>query len=127
MRLFVYSLVLVVVFACGIVTAASHPVSLNDAEAAPTYLVYLWPHAKVTYTYHDGAANCPGGGYFTNVSAYTWRGNAVGPQHWNRIHDLIVWKTHSGRVTFNGITFHNSSRAPVLVAGWCDMSVQDFR
>ena len=36
--------------------------------------------------------------------------------HWNRVHDRIYWRTGSGRVTFDGVTFSNRSRAVVTVA-----------
>lgn len=101
-------------------TSHARPVSLADASTAPTYLVYLWPHASVTYASGHAGYNCRGGGWFSDVSAYTWRGAAVGAQHWNRAHDLIYWRTRNGRVTFDGITFYNASRSPVLVAGWCE-------
>jgi hypothetical protein len=95
-------------------------VSLGQAETPPTYLTYLWPNGHVTYARgHDGH-NCPRGGFFTDTSAYRWNGGALGPQRWNRDHTLTYWRGYKGNVTFDGITFTNTTRAKVLVAGWCE-------
>src|SRR4051812_9002386 len=49
----------------------AHRVGLGDATSPPQELVYLYPHGSVTYARgHDGH-NCPRGGFFTDVSAYT--------------------------------------------------------
>lgn len=96
--------------------AHARAVSLADASYPPTYLVYLYPGASVTYA--DHGENCPGGGFFSDVSAYQWNGHAVGRQHHTELSDY--WPTKSGRVTFDGITFRNRSHRPVLVAGWCE-------
>lgn len=95
-------------------------VALSAATSSPTYLTYLYPHAHVTYSRGRDGHNCPRGGFFTDVSAYNWRGGALSPQRWDTI-GLDYWRTPGGhRVTFDGITFTNESRRPVLVAGWCD-------
>lgn len=103
---------------------APRAVGLFDAVAPPQYLVYLGPGASVTYAYgHDGH-NCPRGGFFTDTSAYTWRGGSLTPQRWNRDRTLTFWRSQDGgRVTFDGITFRNRTPSPVLVAGWCEHPV----
>jgi hypothetical protein len=99
-------------------------VGLFDATTPPQYEVYLGVGASVTYAHGRNGYNCPRGGYFTDVSAYTWRGGSLTVQRWNRDHTLTYWRSQDGgRVTFDGITFRNHSRAPVLVAGWCDNPV----
>lgn len=97
-------------------------VALSDATTAPTYMTLLRPGASALYT-GRGGYNCPGGSYFTDVSAYTWQGRALGPQRWTRDHTLTYWRVpnHPRQfVTFDGIKFHNDSHRAVLVAGWCD-------
>lgn len=112
------------------------PVGLGDAERPPTYLVYLYPHGSVTYASGRDGWNCikhgdvTHDGYFTDVSAYSWRGRAIGPQRWDENGKYsssgapsdywYVRDHHAGKVTFDGITFENHSRVPVLVAGWCE-------
>jgi hypothetical protein len=93
-------------------------VGLGDATTAPTYLVYLRPHGSVTYSVGSDGHNCPRGGFFTDVSAYAWNGTAIGAQFHTNDHDY--WRGYRGRVSFDGITFHNGTHRKVLVAGWCD-------
>lgn len=94
---------------------APRAVSLSDARRAPDTLVYLYPHQRVTPT------QCAGSGYFTDTSAYTWRGGALSAQRWNRAHDRTFWSApYGGRVVFDGVTFRNATARGVLVAGWCD-------
>ena len=103
-------------------TPTPRAVSLSEAEVAPTYLVFLYPHASVTYAHGRYGYNCPRGGYFSDVSAYQWNGAALAPQRWDRI-GVDYWNYghgHHGRVTFDGITFRNEGSRPVLVAGWCE-------
>lgn len=62
--------------------------------------------------------------YFTEVQAYAWNGNPIPgaiPQRWDAKRSLIYWidGQGGGRVTFDGLTFHNHTSWPVLVAGWC--------
>ncbi len=89
---------------------ASRAVSLDDARTAPDALTYLSAGESVSFE-----APCPGP--FTEASAYGWRGRALGAQR--RTDALTYWRTRTGRVTFDGVTFRNASRRPVLVAGWC--------
>lgn len=104
----------------GASDAHGRAVSLSEARQAPTYLVMLYPGASVSYDPDDGMGNCPHrGGFFSDVSAYDWRGGAIGPQ---RTDDWSVeyWRHPSGgRVTFDGLTFRNRTHRKVLVAGWC--------
>lgn len=111
-------LLLAIVAALLIDPPSSHAraVSLSDSVYPPTYLVYLYPHASVTFADVKGY-NCPHGGYFSDVSAYSWHGRALGAQRHTTL--LDSWRNRTGRVTFDGITFRNASRSYVLVAGWC--------
>lgn len=95
--------------------ANARAVSLSDATYPPTYLRYVYPHRSVTRT-----RQCGRDGYWSNVSAYKWDGSALGAQQWDRRNLRYQWRSLYGRVTFDGITFTNSTRYPVLVAGWCD-------
>lgn len=89
--------------------SASRPVTLRDARVSPSYLRLLEPGRATTVL-----RQCPG--YFwQELSAYQWNGESLPAQRWNRDHTLLRW----GRVTFDGITFRNHYRQPVLVAGWC--------
>lgn len=120
---YIVAQVLVILALLGVVAGCAHarPVSLSDALSPPTELVFLYPHASVTYAYGREGYNCPREGrYFSDVSAYNWRGDAIGAQRWNRDHTVTYWRNRTGRVTFDGITFRNDSRQFVLVAGWCD-------
>lgn len=102
--------------------AVPHAVGLFDARQAPTYLVYLTPGGRVTYARGRNGYNCPrSDAYFSDVSAYTWRGGSLSVQRWSRDRTLTYWRSpDGGRVTFDGITFRNASASPVLVGGWCD-------
>ena len=93
--------------------AAAHArsVSLTDASSAPSYLRLLQPGSGVTKT-----RQCPRGQFYSDVNAYRWNGHALAPQRWNAAGDVMTW----GRVKFDGITFHNGGRRPVLVAAWCE-------
>lgn len=98
----------------------SRSVSLSDARFAPSVLVYV--RAGETYTLRH-ARPCKGKrgrSYFTDVSAYTWQGGALGAQTWDAGDEVYAWRAPSGRVAFDGRTFHNETSAPVLVAGWCE-------
>lgn len=100
-------------------------VGLADALSPPQYIVYLGVGAHVTYARTDKGhvgENCPRtGGYFTDVSAYHWNGTALRAQRWTPDGTVTYWPNSNGRrVTFDGITFTNRTRAPVLVAGWCE-------
>jgi hypothetical protein len=101
--------------------AAGRSVSLSDATAAPTYLVYLWPGGTVTYADRHGE-NCPSGGYFSDVQAYHWNGSALPyGQRWSARLGVQYWRNeHRRLVTFDGVTFANRTRASVLVAAWCE-------
>lgn len=85
---------------------ASRAVSLDDARIAPDSLTYLKAGESAK------PAQC-----VTEVSAYGWRGRAIGAQ--TRTHAGFSWRSATGRVTFDGRTFRNRSRRAVLVAGWC--------
>lgn len=93
---------------------AAVPVSLNDARSAPSVMAYVRPGGHKAYR-----SNCRAGGKFSDVSAYTWRGGALGAEGFNgdRIH---YWPGFHGYVTWDGRTFRNHTRKRVLVAGWCE-------
>lgn len=98
-----------------------HAVSLSQARSAPTYLTYLWPHGSVTYARGSDGHNCQHGGYFSDVSAYTWKGTQLSDQYWSKRGLFYFWRDDKGkRVTFDGITFRNHTRGRVLVAAWCE-------
>lgn len=102
--------------------AATRAVSLADARVAPTYLYYLRAGARVTPRRIDNGRQC-GQGYFADTSAYDWTGGALGAQRWNRDGDRTFWRDPRSPhrlVTFDGLTFRNHLRRPVLVAGWCE-------
>lgn len=93
--------------------AAAHqarPVALSDARVAPDMLRLLAPGQHLTEL-----RQCPRGGYYGDTSAYRWNGRALPAQTWNRLHDRTRW----GRVSYDGLTWHNRYPFPVLVAGWC--------
>jgi hypothetical protein len=97
--------------------AAARPVALADASTPPNTLRYVMPGQHVTYPIQ--CAN--GSGFWSDVSAYRWNGKPLGAQRWSRSALRWVWDDpRGGRVTFDGITFRNRTRSPVLVAGWCE-------
>lgn len=99
------------------------PVTLAQANAPATFLSNLGPGAYITTADTDGYSCVHGArhGYFSEVSAYTWRGGALTGQHWDAARDIDVWRDHAGRaVTFDGITFRNHTHHVVIVAGWCE-------
>lgn len=102
--------------------AVPRAVALADASSPPRELTMLAPGARITYGDPATGYTCHLGrkGYFTNTSAYTWRGGKLGPQRWTRDHTVQTWRGRRGRVEFDGITFRNRTSQPVLVAGWCD-------
>lgn len=99
--------------------AQAHAVPITAARHAPREMVYLYPGGTVTY---DKGFQCPRGAYFSDVSAYTWKGGKLGRQTWesNGPYVYSQWRSgFGGRVTFDGITFRNETPRRVLVAGWC--------
>jgi hypothetical protein len=100
-----------------------HAVALTDAHSAPSVMVMLTPNEHITYAHGRDGWNCRRS-YFTDVSAYSWTGRAIGAQHHDARTDVDYWRvphhgTHTSEVVFDGATFFNHSRASVLVAGWC--------
>jgi hypothetical protein len=100
-------------------------VSLADASAPPTMLAYVLPgHAFTPNTDSEGRPCHAHGraGYFSDASAYRWNGSALGAQHWNASALVYYWhaRGHVGAVAYDGLTFRNDTRAPILVAGWCE-------
>lgn len=85
--------------------------TLEMARSAPQTLRYLKAHTAVTIT-----RQCPRGHYWTELSAYTWRGGRLPAQV---RHGGVNSREQWGRVTFDGITWRNHYNHPVLVAGWC--------
>lgn len=93
-----------------------HAPTLGDATSPPRMLVMVPAHdAWQVLRQCDGKRM----GFYTNVQAYTWSGGGL-VQRWTRDKTLTYWRIGHGRVTFDGLTWHNESRRPVLVAGWCD-------
>lgn len=107
-------------------------VELSDARIAPSKLAYLKPGQDRTYAHGVEGWNCPHRTWFSDVSAYHWDGSALGPQRFDARALKYVWRntvqrarrSHwrsvKGQVTFDGITFHNRTGQPVIVAGWCE-------
>lgn len=91
--------------------AQARPVALPDAKTPPTYLRYLQPGERVTVE-----RQCPHGGYWSDLSAYRWNGAGLPGQQWSHDRTRTSW----GRVTFDGVTWSNHYRLPVIVAGWCE-------
>lgn len=119
-RVVLWAVLVGLIVASAQAKAAQRAVSLQDARVAPTYLVYLWPHGSVTYARGSDGHNCQHGGFFSDVSAYTWKGGELSDQHWSKHRQLAYWHDDKGkRVTFDGITFRNHTRARVLVGAWC--------
>lgn len=87
-------------------------VSLSDAATMPTVEHALRAHRSVSVPLWC-AFN------LTDVSAYYWDGSALGAQRWTSDHTVTYWRAKRGRVTFDGLTFRNRTRATVLVAVWC--------
>lgn len=93
----------------------SRAVSLSEARYAPTMLARIPAGTRATFDHQ-----CPRGTFYSEVSAYRADGSALGPQRWNRDHTRTYWRASPTRaVGFDGITFHNRTTRPVLVAGWC--------
>lgn len=90
-------------------------VSLTDARVAPSMMVLVPAHET-----HNALTQCAHGTYYSDISAYRWNGRALGAQRWTRERTLTYWRARHGRVTFDGITWRNRTRAAVLVAGWCE-------
>lgn len=84
-------------------------VSLSDASYPPAYVHLVQPGKGYVPLYCEG-----------EVSAYTWKGGKIGPQRWNKMHDRMFWRGNGGKVWFDGVRWYNSTRSPVLVAGWCN-------
>ena len=103
------------VVAPGLAPGQGRAVALTDASGPPTWLRLLAP-GKATHR----PRQCPGGAFYSDVHAYRWDGRALGPQRWNTDHDRQTWRGVRGRVTFDGVSFHNGTRRPVLAAGWCE-------
>jgi hypothetical protein len=105
--------------ALGAVTATaqvSRAVSLSDATYAPSFLRLVPARSELTHRQYP----CKGKHYFGDVSAYRWNGRALGAQQ-RDIDNLLYWSAPSGRaVGYDGRTFYNGLRVPVLVAGWCN-------
>jgi hypothetical protein len=106
---------------------APHAPTLAEADHAPTHLVYLYPHAVEPMAdsfghtcYGRKAAHVRAGGYYTDVGAYAWNGAALGAQRISADGLRYVWRARGGAVTWDGATWRNHSRVPVLVAGWCE-------
>lgn len=76
-------------------SGAADAVSLRDASVAPSYLRLLAPGQSTTKD-----RQCRGG-YWSDVNAYRWTGDALAPQRWNSDRTVTRW----GRVTFDGVTF----------------------
>jgi hypothetical protein len=89
-------------------------VSIRDATVAPYFAATLAPGKSVTLV-----QQCPHRGYFTEYSAYRHDGSALAAQNGIGRDNLVSWRGAHGRVTFDGVTFHNGTRARVIVAGWC--------
>jgi hypothetical protein len=92
---------------------AAQPVSMSDATYPADFHARVRPGASVTVERQCGA------GFFTETSAYRSNGGALAGQRWTADETLTYWRGRHGRVTFDGVTFKNGTRAPVVVAGWC--------
>ncbi len=104
-----------VLFAVATVPAnATRAVTTADATVRADFAATLRPGKAVIVD-----NQCPRGGWFTETSAYRHDGSALAAQQWTRDHTLTYWRGTHGRVTFDGVMFHNGTRASVIVAGWC--------
>jgi hypothetical protein len=93
-------------------SASAQPVAraveLSDATAPPRFLQYVKPGAV-----SRSVPRCT-----SEVSAYKWDGNALGPQRQD-FDGWSYWDGPRGQVWFDGIGFVNLTRKPVIVAAWC--------
>lgn len=98
-------------------SAASEPINLG-APITASYFKILQPGESVTKN-----AQCPRDARWVVVSAYrAGKPGPLGHPQWDRRRTVKTWRginPSGGRVAFNGRTFHNTTRGPVLVAGWC--------
>lgn len=109
-----YLLVIILASTIGAADASARAVSLADATVAPTVLRLVAPH-------HTASVPLACAYSLTDVSAYRWNGNPLSAQRWTTDGTVTYWATvHHRRVTFDGRTFRNGARVPVLVAAWCD-------
>lgn len=92
----------------------AHPVSMADATYPADFHARLRPGASVTVD-----NQCGHGDFFSEFSAYRSDGGALAGQRWGQDGTLVWWSGRHGRVTFDGITYKNGTRATVIVAGWC--------
>lgn len=102
-------------------------VSLSDARIAPSWVAVVKPGRFVTPPTNRKGQPCKGRkgrrAFFSDVSAYTGTGGALGPQYDTTSYGdpFIAWDSpRGGSVGYDGLTFYNATEAPVLVAGWCD-------
>lgn len=122
--------------ACGLASdaMASSAPNIQQASEPPTFMAYLLPGQEVTppRAIRDREAGRPcfntrtgRRGYFSDVQAYHWDGRGFAPQRWDD--DLPGWywqpKGWKRAVWYDGLTFGNATRHPVLVAGWCESAL----
>lgn len=101
--------------AAGVAYASTaRPMSTSDATAGADFTATIRPGQRLTIEHQ-----CARGGYFTEFSAYRHDGSALGPQNWREGRTLVYWQGAHGRVTFDGVTWRNETRATAVVKGWC--------
>lgn len=102
--------------ATAVAVAAPQPraVPASAATVGADFSASLRPGGVVTVDHQ-----CAHGGWFTEFQAYRSDGRALGPQRRSPDGRLRFWAGRHGRVTFDGVTFRNGTRARARVAGWC--------
>jgi hypothetical protein len=117
--------------------AAARPVTLKQAKVEPDWMVMV-PGISVRGGVTHFSRVTPSvdrqgrpricdrqtgrRGYFADVQAYRWNGDALGAQNYSERLAVAYWRDDQagGRVVYDGVTFVNRTDSPVLVAGWCD-------
>lgn len=94
------------------------PVSMAQASMHADGSAMLKPGAHVTFSHPCNVTPALGAG-FTETSAYTRTGGALGGQHrhgariaWHGVRGAVTYDRHTG-------TFRNGTVRSVIVAGWC--------
>lgn len=102
-----------IVFA-GVAVIAAIGATEAGANAAET-TARLLPNQSITYTHGSEGYNCTNS-FFKRVTVV----GDVGPERWADHATLIAWRSpNGGMVTFDGITFRNTTSRAVRVAGVC--------
>lgn len=112
------------------------PVALSEADA-PTWVAIVPARGHATPRTREATgqpcARTAHGrtyyGYATDAQTYGPTGAPYAAQRWDAREAVWYWHAH-GRtraVSYDGLTFFNPTRAPVLVALWCEEGSRTLR